>query len=51
MANLGFSEENDFERQIDHRIPVRRPDLMLINRKKEIIISLILPFQQSTKWK
>ena len=29
---------NDFEIQIDHLILARRPDLVLINKKKELVI-------------
>ena len=41
----------DFEVQIDHRIPARKPDVELINKKKKIMIEWCLPFQRNTKWK
>ena len=34
----------DFEIQADHLIAVRKPDLVLNNKKKEFVIYCILPF-------
>ena len=39
----------DFEIETDHRILARRPDLVLINKKKFFIIEWILPFQRIIK--
>ena len=32
-------------------IPAKKPDLMLINKKKELVIEWILLFRQIIKWK
>ena len=37
--------------KIDHLILARKPDLVLINKKKELAIWWILLFQQTTEWK
>ena len=39
----------DFERQIDHRIPARRPDVELINKKK--YLDLAKELKKSETWK
>ena len=53
MHKPEFYQENEkhkilrnFEMQMSHPIPAKRPDLLLIMKK-----STTLPFQQTTEWK
>ena len=39
----------DFEIKMDHQIPPRRPELVVMNKKKQI--SWTLPFQQIAEMK
>ena len=41
----------NFEIQMDDLIPVKRPDLVLFNNKKEIVIKHILLSRRTTNWK
>ena len=58
MRKLEFILENethkilwDFKIQIDYQIPARIADLVLINKKKELAVLWVLPFQPITDWK
>ena len=39
----------DFKIQTDYLIQVRKPDLALINKKRKLIVKLILPFKWITE--
>ena len=41
----------ELKRETNHLIATRRPDLVLIYKKKEFVTEWILPFQWTTKWK
>ena len=43
----------DFEKQTDHQILIKRPNLVLIKKEKKLLIAWIFPFQQiiARKWK
>ena len=41
----------DFEIQTDHQNPTRRPNLEIIDKKRDLAESRILPSQRTTGWK
>ena len=41
----------NFKIQMNHFIPGRRPEIVLIDKKKELAILWILLFWQTTEWK
>ena len=51
LENGTYKIRYDYEINTDYRIPPKRPDLVLINKKKELVIWWILSFQWTVEGK